>query len=316
MTGAPKPPSTSRSDSPAAGISTAPSSIQELRDLALQITRGETQIALGAKARKALGEMLELQGDPALLSITSLAERLQVNPSTITRLAHNLGFSGFSGLQQVLLNASMTPSGAFYTRQAEIALASGSAPSQGRAAQLCRENQANIDRFVDHFDTVQFDRAVALINDAPRVWVHGIRQFHSFASFLVYGLRMIRSDVHVVDSNALGIAEGIATLDPGDLLISASCAPYSRQIIETAQAASERNIDVIAITDKADSPLIEVSRATILVGHKTSFISNSLTTFIVAAECLINACAGAMPDAAKSALAERDRMIKRLNIEC
>lgn len=292
-----------------------PSSVAELRVLLLAIARGESEIALGDKARKALGEMIALQGDPALLSITSLAQRLDINPSTITRLAHNLGYSGFGGLQQVLLQASMTPSGAFYTQQAETALTSGASSSKARAERLCRENQANIDRIVDNFDPAQFDLAVDLINKADRISVHGIRQFHAFSSFLVYGLRMIRSDVHLLDGSALGIAEDLATLGSDDLLISASCAPYSGAVIEAAQAASERRVPVLAITDKANSRLLSASKAAILVSHETSFISNSLTAFIALAECLINDCAAARPKAAKAALKDRDWMISRLGIE-
>jgi len=61
--------------------------------------------------------------------------------------------------------------------------------------------------------------------------------------------------------------------------------------------------------------LVAVSRAAVLVPHQTSFLSNSLTTFILAAECLINGCAAASPDQAQKALSARDHMIKKLNIE-
>jgi DNA-binding MurR/RpiR family transcriptional regulator len=289
--------------------------VEELRSLMLAIARGEARITLGPKARRALGQILDLRGDPALLSITALAERLDINASTITRLARNLGYSGFGAFQKVLLDASMHPPGEFYSRQARTALGSGGTPSQGQAARLCRENQANIDRFVEGFDPAAFDAAVALIKGAPRVAVHGIRQFHSLASFLVYGLKMIRSDVSLLDANALGAAEDLAAMSAGDVLISASCAPYSGQVIATAEAAAAHDLNVVAITDRANSPLVDKSRAALFVPHETSFLSNSMACFIVAAECLINGCAAAMAQNAKAALADRDRMIKALGIE-
>ncbi|WP_296479104.1 MurR/RpiR family transcriptional regulator [Roseinatronobacter sp.] len=292
-----------------------PQTLVQLRELMLRISRGESDIALGPKARAALARILDLQGNPALLSITSLANTLGVNPSTLTRLARNLGYSGFGAFQEVLLNASMAPPGAFYSQQAEKALASGEGQTTEALMHLCRENQANIDRFLSMHDDAQFDSAVSLISSAPRVMIYGIRQFHAFATFLVYGLRLIRSDVHLLDSNALGLAEGIASLDKEDVLIVSSCAPYSRVVTEVAQAAATKPMNIVAITDRADSPLIEVSRAAILVPHETRFLSNSLTTFILAAECLINACAAARPAETKAALAERDRLITGLKIE-
>lgn len=291
-----------------------PETLAELRTLMVAIARGEARINLGAKARHALGRILDLTGNPALLSITSLAEVLGVNPSTLTRLAHSLGYSGFPAFQQVLLTASMAPPGEFYSRQARAALAEGTS-TQSRAVQLCRENQANIDRFVEQFDRDAFEAAVDLIMSAPRVAVYGIRQFHAVAAFLVYGLRMIRSDVAFLDANSLGTAEGLAMLEKGDILIVASCAPYSAQVVEVARAAREIGLASVALTDRASSPLVDSSRAAILVAHESSFISNSIGAFTVAAECLINACAAARPDQTRKALLERDRMIERLGIE-
>ena len=291
-----------------------PANFEELRALAVAIARGEARVSLGSKARAALGHLLELSGHPALLSITSLAEHLGVNPSTLTRLSHALGYQGFPAFQRVLLSSSMNAPGIFYARQAEGALVAGNS-LRGAVTRLCRENQANIDRFVDHFDEAGFAEAVTMIMAAPRVAVHGIRQFHALASFLAYGLHMIRADVVMLDGNNLGIAEGLATLGPQDVLISASCTPYSATVIEVANAAREAGIATVAITDLASSPLVPSSRAAVLVGHQSSFISNSIGAFMVAAECLINACAAHRPDETRAALQARARMIRRLGIE-
>lgn len=305
MTAAPAPPSTR---------ARPPETLGELRTLIVAITRGEAPISLGAKTRDALVRIVDLTGNPALLSITALAEVLAVNPSTLTRLAHSLGYSGFPAFQQVLLSASMASPGEFYSRQARAALAEGP-NTQSRAVQLCRENQANIDRFIDQFDALAFDTAVELMMSAPRVAVYGIRQFHAVAAFLVYGLSMIRSDVALLDASSLGTAEGLAMLERGDVLLAASCAPYSAQVVEVARVARDIGLSTVAVTDRASSPLVETSRAAILVAHESSFISNSIGAFVAAAECLINACAAARPVPTRKALRERDRMIERLAIE-
>jgi len=302
-------------DTDQGGGNAPPQNLQELRDLMLRISRGDTHLSLGPKAQQALAGILDLRGDPALLSITALAEKLSVNPSTLTRLARNLGYSGFGAFQHVLLDASMVAPGDFYTRQAQTALQGEDAGGMGGIARLCRENQANIERFIEGCDVGQFRQATELITSAPRVMVYGIRQFHAFASFLTYGLGMIRSDVHLLDSNNLGVAEGLASMSQKDVLITASCAPYSARVAATACAAADQGIKIVAITDRASSPLVAVSNAAFFVPHETSFLSNSLTTFILAAECLINGCAAALPEHAKQALSVRDEMIKKLNVE-
>ncbi|MFC0339893.1 MurR/RpiR family transcriptional regulator [Paracoccus niistensis] len=292
-----------------------PRTLAELRALAVAVARGDGPVALGSKARTALVRIIEMGSDPALLSITTLADSLSVSPSTLTRLARSLGYAGYPAFQQVLLSDSLgTGASSFYSRHAHAALEGGS--SQGAcAARLCRENQANIERFIEMFDEGSFAAAVEAIIAAPRVMVHGIRQFHSVASFLVYGLGMIRSDVALLDSNNQGVAEGLAMLGAKGVLISTSCAPYSAPVVRVAAEAHRLGLTTIAITDRATSPLAGGARAAILVPHETSFLSNSVGAFIVAVECLINACAAARPDSAREALRARDGMIERLSME-
>ncbi len=299
---------------PEAPSGTPPQTLAELRALAQDIAQGDAPVALGARARATLARMLDLGGDPALLSITRLAERLSVSPSTLTRLARSLGYPGFPALQKVLLSASLPGTGTFYSQRARAALEGGGSLAAG-VARLCRENQDNIGRFADTLDEASLAAAVELIVSAPRIAVHGIRQFHAVASFLVYGLRMIRADVSLLDSSGLGVAEGLALVGADGLLISTSCAPYSAQVIAVAAEARRLGMATIALTDRANSKLAVGARAALLVPHETSFLSNSIGGFIVAVECLVNACAAASPDTARRALHQRDLMIGRLGIE-
>jgi DNA-binding MurR/RpiR family transcriptional regulator len=293
--------------------SALPKTIQELSELLLNIAHGHSDIKLGPKARKAFMQILDLHKDPVLLSITTLANRLDINPSTITRLAKNLGYSGFGAFQEVILSDSL--SSQFYSNHARTALASHDQPAQALVSTLCEENKANVDLFIQHLSAERFEQAVAMISSASRVYIYGIRQFHAFASFLTYGLRLIRTDVNILDSSALGIAEELATLTENDLLICASCEPYSSQVVAVANAAQDINIPVLAITDNATSPLIPASQVGLFVPHESSFISNSITVFMLLAECLISSCAAARSDDSKKELELREAMIKRFNIE-
>lgn len=292
-----------------------PANIEELRDLLIQITKGEASYSLGAKARDAFGKILDVQDSTDLLSITTLSERIDTNPSTITRLAKTLGYTGFGPFQKALLATRLQQPGSFYLNQARSVISNADQPIKQRAAQLCHENQANIDHFVENFDAESFETAVKLIAEARRVTIYGIRQFHSLAAFLTYGLRLIRSDVTILDANGLGVAEEIGAMGSGDVCIVASVAPYSSQVIFAAQVAHEQGLDVIAITDLASSPLISNAKATIFAPHQSSFISNSITSFFAVAECVINAVAASNSEQTEQALIARQDLIKRLNIE-
>lgn len=292
-----------------------PDTIDDLRALLVEIMRDQSKVSLGKRSREALGRILDQQGSLDLLSITKLSERIGTSPSTITRLARSLGYDSFGDFQRVLLGPPAAGPGEFYLNKVRNALSDETSSTQQRAAQLCFENQSNINRFVEGFDTQTFDNAVRLIERAPRVSAFGMRQFHSLAAFLVYGLRLIRNDVSIFNSNALGAAEELSAMQRDDVLIVTSVFPYSCEVVQIAEAASDAGLSVIAFTDLLSSPLVNYSAATLFVPHESSYISNSITSYFAAAECLVNAVALASPEKTQEMLKAREASIVRMGIE-
>lgn len=292
-----------------------PETLDDLRELALGIARGESEKRLGPKSQEVLARLIDLQGDQVLLSISSAARRLGVNPSSISRLARSLGYARFSELQKVLLSSHFASSASFYRDHAATALAADRHSLYAQAQQLCAENQHNIDRFlqgVKHDDIKAFAQAVI---NAPRVRLYGVRQFHALCSFSAYGLGMLRPDVALLSDATNGVAEGLASLSEGDVLIVASCKPYTRQVVDVCRMAQAYGIQTLAVTDYASSALVKYAQVSVLVPHESSFISNSMVAYFAAMECLINACATLAGDEAGKAISRRDRFITELDIE-
>lgn len=295
--------------------STVPDSIDALRALSLSISKGSSHIKLGPKASQVLARLIELRGDKALLSISSLAQRLQVNPSTISRLARTLGYQSFGDLQQVLLSESFTAAGSFYIEHAQAALTADLSALTQQASRLCHEQQANIERLNESLEKSCFEQCTKILASANRVRVHGARQFHAYCAFISYGLATLRPDVSLLEQSLQGAAEGLATLEKGDLLVIASCEPYTNSVIRVAEVAKAAGIQVIAITDRSNSPLVAHSDFALLVPHETSYLSNSMVAFFSLAECLINGSAAQLKDTAYQSIKRRDAFIRSLRIE-
>lgn len=306
---------TSRNPGPRSRPPHPPASLDALRALSVAMTRGEAPAYIGRKAQEALAGILEMPGDPALRSITTLAQRLKVHPSTVTRLARSLGYAGFGAFQDVLLEKGANPPGAFYVNQARQVIADRDGGMAERTERLIRENRTNVDALLDRLNPGILAAAAAMIVAAPRVRIHGVRQFHALASFLVYGLSLVRSDVALLDAPRLGTAEGLAAMAENDLLIVASCAPYTNEVIDVGVVGKSLGLRVLALTDRSSSPLVAPADIALFVPHRSSFLSNSMAAFVVCAECLINACVAVMGDAATQALTRRERVISALGIE-
>jgi DNA-binding MurR/RpiR family transcriptional regulator len=298
-------------------VTRPPQTVEELRALAIRIGRNETEISLGAKAHDVFAKLVDAPEQSAVRSISELAGLLGVNPSTLTRLAKRLGYDGFSEFQSVFRNAIANDQRHFYSRQAGRLLSA----QAGTAAEvevfecLARESMANINGFLAQLEAESLQGAAELFATAGRVRLHGVRQFHALASFLTYGLGMLRSDVALLDSPRLGVAEAISQLDEGDLVVVASCAPYTRSVAHVAGIAAANGLSVVAITDSRASPLVPPARHAFFIPHASSFYSNSMGAYVVFCEGLLNLVARRLGRRALSALAERERLIADMRVE-
>ena len=295
-----------------------PQSLDDLRTLALSLARGEGDVALRGTTASVFSRLVDAPEQAAVRSISELAASLGVNPSTLTRLAKRLGFEGFSDFQSVFRDAIASEPRYFYSRRADQLLHDDRQRDGGDVevmARIGRETSANVDAYLSQIDAANLRAAAALLATAGRVRLHGERQFHSLASFLAYALAMIRSDVALLDAPRLGVAEALAQLTPGDVVVVMSCAPYTRAVAEVAAAAAANGQNVIAITDSRASPLVPPSRHAFFVPHASSFYSNSMGAYVVFCEGLLNLVARQLGDSAMEALARRERLIGAMNIE-
>ncbi|WP_337270203.1 MurR/RpiR family transcriptional regulator [Oryzifoliimicrobium ureilyticus] len=294
-----------------------PRTLEELRALTVDIRRGETGLSLGSKALDVLSRLVDIPEQAAVRSISELSAALGVNPSTLTRLAQRLGYGGFNDFQGIFREAITDDERYFYSRQAGrlISARKGDGEEHAVLVRLAIESKANIDGFLAQLDDGHLRHAAALLAHAPRIRVYGVRQFHAFASFLTYGLSMLRDDVGLLDSPRLGEAEGLAQLSAGDVLVVASCAPYTRNVADVATIAARYGIRVIAVTDTRSSPLVAPSEHAFFVPHASSFFSNSMGAYVVFCEGLLNLVAGSLGETAVNALARREALIKDLRIE-
>lgn len=294
-----------------------PQTVEQLRHLALDIGKGNTTVSLGGKAHGVLSRMVDHPEEVALRTISELAQWLEVSPSTLTRLATRLGYAGFADFQEVFRHTLTRSARPFYTQQAHrlIERDDPQASEVGVMVRLAQESVRNVEAFIAQLDAKDLSETAHLLAHARRVRVFGVRQIHSLASYLTYGLGMMRADVALLEGPGSGIAEGLAQLAPGDVLVVSSVAPYTRMVVDVARAAAQAGVVVVALTDTRASPLVPPATHAFFIPHESSFISNSMGAYVVFCEGLLNLVARDLGDQALNAVHRREGFIAQLNIE-
>jgi DNA-binding MurR/RpiR family transcriptional regulator len=283
-----------------------------LKQLLEAIERREVDIALGSSSRRVLMALIESPQRTAVSSISELAEQLEVNASTLSRLAQRLGYGGFSKLQDVF-RREITEGKHFYSDQASRLVVAGDKDILNQLTRLGRQESANIASMIEQVDPDVFVQTIELLATAHRVRIHGMRQFNSLALFMSYGLGMLRPDVAALDSSRQGVADALAQLDEGDVLVVSSCFPYTPSVLATAEVAARHGIKIIALTDSASSPLAKVALHSFYVPNHSLFFSNSMCAFMLLAQALLSAVASKLGEASVSALKYRESLIDELN---
>jgi len=296
-----------------------PATISDLRAVLAQEQTLRKSSIHGKRAIGVLAGLLDRPGDAAMYSITQLAGMQGVHASTLTRLAKNLGYSGFGDFQAVFRN-HLSGNGHFYSRQVDNLLnADGRLPDTDQALPLAvRVTDTEIDN-IRHMrqdlDTRQLAQAAELLAIAPRIRTHGLRQSYAIACYLSYALGLLRSDVSVLGFAEHGIAHSLAQLETGDALLVIGCTPYTRSTVQTAEMAAKHDMPVVALTDSHASPLTAFADYSFIAPATGAFVSNNMGATFVLAEVLVSMVAQILGGGAIAALERREEFIHEQKIE-
>lgn len=289
------------------------STINELKELMSAIVHGKSELRLGYKSREILGKLLDVPEQVAVSSISELAEQFGVSPSTFTRLAKKLGYLGFNEFQDVFRKDLTGGSHYFYSQQAS-SLNQAVCTDQHLLNTITQQTVQNLQLMLRQIDSCELQQAAQKLAHAPRVRLYAERQFYALASFISYGLSLIRKDVSLLEAQRMGLASALSELDGDDVLLVVSCEPYTRNVVHVTKAAYQCDVHIIAVTDYRSSPLIGFAQQHFFVPHQSSFISNSMGAYIVFAEGLVNAVATELGEDAMQALRDYESLIGELNV--
>ena len=244
-----------------------------------------------SKQLKLIARQVAKSGDElALGGVQDLARRSDVQPSAVVRFAKHFGFSGFSEMQALFRAGAvrqLAPHRDYQDRLREV-IATGQ--QDLTASHIAREV---IGGSIDSLQLLQrslpvasFDAAVALMQEAPALWLAASRRSFPVGAYLAYALQHTAKPVHWL--HGLGhMQQGeLRALNPGDLLVAISFEPYAQETLGLVQSALDRGARLLAITDSALSPLAARADATLLVQDGATFGFRSLTSTLCLAQSL------------------------------
>jgi DNA-binding MurR/RpiR family transcriptional regulator len=147
-----------------------------------------------------------------------------------------------------------------------------------------------IKRTYEKIDRKSFNLAVDLILGANKIFILGVRSAAPLASFLGFYFNLIFDNVRLVHTTSVSeMFEQILSVKTGDVVIGISFPRYSKRTIKAMKYSRSTGATVIAITDKANTPISEGADVCLLAPSDMMSFVDSLVAPLSVINALIAA---------------------------
>jgi DNA-binding MurR/RpiR family transcriptional regulator len=277
----------------------------------LKDTIARTYAGLSPQLQRIARFALEKPHDLALGTVAAVAEATDVQPSAMIRFANALGYRGFSDMQQVFRGHLVARSASYRERidQLRRAQVNGQRAPAGVLHQLVGDSVSELGHLEESIREADLKEAVKRIAGAERIHVLAQRRAFPVAAYLAYALGQLELKTHLLDGAGGMLADNLRSVASSDVLLVASFAQYSPDVVEAAVQCAARGVPVISITDGPLSPLVEPASVCFQLGDDSARPFRSLMAPLCLAQALVVSTGHFLADrpAAKPAPRSRSR---------
>lgn len=222
--------------------------------------------------RKIADYILENYDKAGFMTALKLGETAGVSESTAVRFAYELGFEGYPEFQKELSETARRK----LTFVQRMDLAENRTKGQDVLQRVTNLDIESIRSTMENISKEEFSSIVDIITSARKVYIIGSRSAEPLAVFLHYYLNLMLDEViNVKSSGTTEVLQQVLKINKDDVIIGISFPRYSAQTLNALQYASDRNANVIAITDSLSSPIAKVSKYTLLAkSNMNSFVDS------------------------------------------
>ncbi|MGH8788490.1 MAG: MurR/RpiR family transcriptional regulator [Cupriavidus necator] len=239
--------------------------------------------SLSPKLQAAARFVVDHPNEVVIASMRTLAERAQVQPSTLVRLAQQLGYGGWPELKSAFAEDLGLHAERYGQRAKSLAARGSDADLLGEMFVAQRQN---LDATEAQCATA-LREATKLLKRAKTVHVAGFRASFPIAYSLVYGYRLFRNSVHLIDGQSGGLEMQLRPIERQDAVVAISFAPYSRESVLVVEAAKAAGARVIALTDSSTSPLALAADVSVLFSAASPSFFPSVAAAVAVTEALL-----------------------------
>jgi DNA-binding MurR/RpiR family transcriptional regulator len=247
------------------------------------INRIEKSIPTMSKGQKSIAAyILANYEHAAYMTAARIGDDAGVSESTVVRFAMEMGFEGYPHFQKALQEELKVRLTSVQRMRASMKLTD----NDDILGAVLQSDLEKLKKTLETLDRKTFNLAVDLILSANKIYILGVRSAAPLAAFLGFYFNLVFDNVRLVHTTSVSeMFEQILPVTSGDVVIGISFPRYSKRTIKAMEYTRTTGATVIAITDKAGTPVADNADLCLLAPSDMASFVDSL----VAPLSLINA---------------------------
>ena len=221
------------------------------------------------------------------LNVHQISEATSLSVASVVRFAQRIGFKGYLELRDQI---SKELQSRIHNKEI-FSLVDSVKLKNDFLTSVANQDIKNINETLHSLDRKNFEKTINLILDSERVYTAGLGISFLLAGVLAYQLNQVAVDAKSFTHDHTTFMEQVLFLNNDDLIIALSFPPYSKETVDTAKFAKERDVKVISITNKDASPITFYSDAVLVVKSKNLLFTNSFAAISVLINAIATQCA-------------------------
>ncbi len=235
----------------------APATVEDVRDRLAQLSG-----SLPRRLRQC-ADFVAAQSDRiAVSTVAEIAAGAEVPPSTLIRFCQILGFSGYSEMQRLFRDA-YAPGLPDYSTRLKNLKETGAGTPAALLAEFLEAGRMSLEALANSVDEQVLAQAVTVLAQAGTIHIVGQRRAFPVAAYLAYAFE--KMDVPAMLHGGVGGLGNRFALRPGDAVLAVTFAPYSPETLSLAEAAQERRLPVVGLTDRRSGAFASLCTALLVV---------------------------------------------------
>lgn len=232
--------------------------------------------SLSPQLQRAARFIIDHPREVGVQSMRALAQRIEVHPNTLVRLAQALGFEGFEAMRERFRDFVVAGGlGSFRDRARWLRALEARGGTAEVVAGMAAATGDNLESMWRRQDPAALDAVADAILAAPRVFVLGMGSAASLAHQFWYVARMAFEHIVPIPRHGSHPLDDLAWAKPEDVLVALTFQPYRAETMAAAREMKARGLTLIGITDSLTSPLARLAdHALIAPTHTPQFFQS------------------------------------------